>query len=67
VPVLIIHGAHDEIIPVDMARRVFAAAPEPKELYIVPGAHHNDTYLVGGREYVRRLRAFIGTTNPGKA
>jgi dienelactone hydrolase len=59
VPVMIIHGSQDEIIPVDMARRVFAAAPEPKELYIIPGAHHNDTYLVGGPEYFERLRAFI--------
>jgi fermentation-respiration switch protein FrsA (DUF1100 family) len=65
VPVLIIHGTDDEIIPVDMARRVFAAAPEPKELYIIPGAHHNDTYLVGGGEYVRRLRAFIDKATPG--
>jgi fermentation-respiration switch protein FrsA (DUF1100 family) len=58
-PVLVIHGAHDEIIPVDMGRRVYAAAPEPKDLYIIPGAHHNDTYLVGGPAYFDRLRAFI--------
>ncbi|MGQ9688427.1 MAG: alpha/beta hydrolase [Desulfobaccales bacterium] len=64
VPVMIIHGAQDEVIPVDMARRVFAAAPEPKELYIIPGAHHNDTYLVAGREYIERLRAFIAKTEP---
>jgi fermentation-respiration switch protein FrsA (DUF1100 family) len=65
VPVLIIHGTHDEIIPVDMARRVFAAAAEPKELYLISGSHHNDTYLVGGREYIERLRAFIEQTKPG--
>lgn len=59
VPVMVIHGSHDEIIPVDMGRRVYAAAPEPKELYIIPGSHHNDTYLVGGQTYVERLRAFI--------
>jgi fermentation-respiration switch protein FrsA (DUF1100 family) len=59
VPVLVVHGSDDEIIPVDMGRRVFAAAPEPKELYIIPGAHHNDTYLVGGRTYFERLKAFI--------
>jgi fermentation-respiration switch protein FrsA (DUF1100 family) len=59
VPVLIIHGTDDEIIPADMARRVFAAASEPKELYLIPGSHHNDTYLVGGPEYIRRLRDFI--------
>ena len=59
VPVLIIHGTDDEIIPVDMARRVFEAAAEPKELYLIPGSHHNDTYLVGGQEYIRRLRDFM--------
>jgi fermentation-respiration switch protein FrsA (DUF1100 family) len=61
VPVFVIHGAHDEIIPVDMGRRVFAAANEPKELYIIPGAHHNDTYLVGGKVYFERLKAFISS------
>jgi fermentation-respiration switch protein FrsA (DUF1100 family) len=58
-PVLIVHGSDDEIIPVDMGRRLFAAANPPKELYIIPGAHHNDTYVVGGREYFERLRRFI--------
>ncbi len=59
VPVLIIHGEYDEIIPVDMSRRLYAAAPEPKDVYIIPGAHHNDTYLVGGEAYFERLRDFI--------
>jgi len=59
VPVLVIHGSHDEIIPVDMGRRVFAAANSPKDLYIIHGAHHNDTYVVGGKDYFARLRAFI--------
>jgi fermentation-respiration switch protein FrsA (DUF1100 family) len=59
VPVLVIHGSHDEIIPVDMGRRVFAAANSPKDLYIIPGAHHNDTYVVGGQAYFQRLKAFI--------
>uniref|UniRef100_A0A7V4LDQ1 Alpha/beta hydrolase n=1 Tax=Desulfobacca acetoxidans TaxID=60893 RepID=A0A7V4LDQ1_9BACT len=62
VPVMVIHGERDEIIPVDMGRRVFAAAPDPKELYIIPGAHHNDTYLVGGKTYFQRLRNFIAKT-----
>jgi len=58
-PVMVIHGEQDEIIPVDMGRRVFAAAPEPKDLYIIPRAHHNDTYMVGGEAYFQRLRDFI--------
>jgi len=59
VPLLIIHGSDDEIIPVKMSHRLFAAARDPKELYIIPGAHHNDTYLVGGRDYFERLKSFI--------
>ncbi|MBW1992040.1 MAG: alpha/beta hydrolase [Deltaproteobacteria bacterium] len=58
-PVMVVHGTQDEIIPVDMGRRVFEAAPEPKELYLIPGAHHNDTYMVAGREYFARLKNFI--------
>ena len=42
-----------------MGRRLFAAARDPKELYIIPGAHHNDTYLVGGKAYFERLKSFI--------
>lgn len=59
VPLLIIHGSDDEFIPVEMGRRLFAAAKEPKEFYIIPGAHHNDTYVVGGKEYFERLKTFI--------
>jgi len=59
VPVLIIHGEHDEVIPVDMGRRLYAAAPEPRELYIIPGAHHNDVYNLGGDAYFSRWRRFI--------
>jgi fermentation-respiration switch protein FrsA (DUF1100 family) len=58
-PVLIIHGSDDEIIPVEMGRKVFAAANSPKDLYIIPGAHHNDTYVVGSKDYFQRLQAFI--------
>ena len=65
VPVLIIHGSDDEIIPVAMGRRLFAAANSPKDLYIIPGAHHNDTYVVGGKAYFERLKTlhFPGERN----
>jgi fermentation-respiration switch protein FrsA (DUF1100 family) len=60
---MVIHGEDDEIIPLDMGRRVFEAAAEPKELYIIPKAHHNDTYIVGGRFYFERLKNFIHYKN----
>lgn len=39
-PVLIIHGRQDELVPVDSAERLYAAAGEPKELYIIDNAGH---------------------------
>lgn len=39
-PVLIIHGSADHIIPVKMADELYAAAREPKELYIIQGGGH---------------------------
>jgi hypothetical protein len=58
-PVLVIHGDRDDIIPIEMGRRVFAAAREPKSFYVIEGADHNNTYQVGGLAYFQRLRRFI--------
>jgi len=58
-PILIIHGELDELIPVGEGLDLFEAAPEPKELYLVPGAGHNDVSLVAGKEYARRIAHFL--------
>lgn len=42
VPVLVVHGERDEIVPVALGRRLFAAANEPKQGIFPPGGHHND-------------------------
>ena len=59
-PVMVIHGDRDDMVPFEMAEKLFAAAPEPKRFYPVPGALHNDTYTVGGDAYFEALREFIG-------
>jgi uncharacterized protein len=51
VPILIVHGDRDEVVPLEQAKQLYAAANEPKRLYIIRGAHHNDTYVVGGAAY----------------
>ena len=58
-PVLVIHGDKDELILVEEGLRLFEAAPDPKELYLVPGAGHNDVSLVAGSAYARRISAFL--------
>jgi fermentation-respiration switch protein FrsA (DUF1100 family) len=43
-PLLIVHGEHDEIVPVAHARRLHATAREPKALKIIANAGHNDLW-----------------------
>lgn len=59
VPILVVHGDRDDIVPLEMGKQVFEAAHEPKSLYIVPGANHNDLYQVGGKPYFQRLKRFV--------
>jgi hypothetical protein len=58
-PVLVIHGEMDELIPVGEGLDLYAAAPEPKELYLVPGAGHNDVSMVAGQAYAHRIAGFL--------
>ena len=57
-PKLFIHGGADERVPPDLGRRLYDAAAEPKELYVVPDAGHNDIHRRGGFRYLRRLSRF---------
>jgi uncharacterized protein len=59
VPILIIHGTGDETIPAKMSQQLYDAAPEPKQLLLVPEADHNNVALVGGIEYLQTIEAFI--------
>ncbi len=46
-PVLIIHGEQDKTIPVELARKLLAAAPEPKQGVFIPGAGHDNLFALG--------------------
>ena len=58
-PLLLLHGDKDDIIPINEGRRLFDAASEPKTFYTIQGAGHNDTYSVGGEEYLAALSDFL--------
>jgi fermentation-respiration switch protein FrsA (DUF1100 family) len=57
-PLSFIQGDQDEIIPLRLGQKLFAAAPEPKSFWIVEGARHNDILEVAGQRYRQRLRSF---------
>ena len=60
-PMLFIQGERDEIIPLRLGKALYAAAPEPKSFWAVPGAGHNDIVEAGGAAYGQRLREFYWT------
>ena len=66
IPLLVMHGALDSIVPVALGRQVFDAAREPKRWHEVPGAEHNDVPYVGGDAYYRVILDFIHEVVPGK-
>jgi fermentation-respiration switch protein FrsA (DUF1100 family) len=58
-PILVLHGDRDEVVPFDQGKKVFAAAPDPKQFYAIRGSGHNDTYIVGGEAYFKAMKDFI--------
>ncbi|MEG5127075.1 alpha/beta fold hydrolase [Microcoleus sp. ARI1-B5] len=58
-PVLFIHGTADTVVPPQMGKKLFDAAPEPKQLYMVPDGGHNNAAQIGGAEYLLIVRQFL--------
>jgi fermentation-respiration switch protein FrsA (DUF1100 family) len=59
VPKLFLVAERDEIAPPSQGRRLFELASPPRELFMIPGAGHNDTYAVGGEPYLEVWRRFL--------
>lgn len=59
VPLLVIHGDNDDIVPFSMGEKLYESAKDPKFFYSVKGAGHNDTYIMGGAEYFDVIERFI--------
>ncbi len=58
-PLFIAAGAEDPHTPPAETRRLFAAAPGPKQLWLVEGAAHVDLHGAATAEYETRLLAFL--------
>ena len=65
-PVLIVHGALDDMVPPAQAEKLHHAANEPKRLLVLPRASHNDTSTSGGEEYWNALEQFLGEITNGE-
>ncbi|WP_439341173.1 alpha/beta hydrolase [Vacuolonema iberomarrocanum] len=59
VPVLFLHGSDDSVVPPEMSQRLYDAAPEPKQLFLIPGADHVRIYQPGEQSYLKAIQRFV--------
>ena len=57
-PLLIMHSPQDEIVPFEMGRQLYAAAPGPKKFFELTGGH-NDGYELTGDRYGQVINEFL--------
>ena len=62
VPVMVIAGDRDDIVPESLSRRLHEAANEPKRYLVVPGAGHNDPTLIDGPQMIAEIQGFLSST-----
>lgn len=60
-PLLQSHGDKDQLIPIELGRKLFDAAGGPKRFVVIPGAGHNDPQP---EEYRRVFDEFIASLPP---
>lgn len=66
-PLLLLHGTADEVVLPEDADALLAAAGEPKELRLVPGAAHTDTIATGGASGSPAVSRFFARALAAKA
>lgn len=59
VPLLVIHGDQDDIVPIELGRELFHASETTKSFFTIEGAGHNDTFYVARQAYFDRLKDFV--------
>lgn len=62
VPILLIHGEADELVPCAMGRRIAEANPEMIEFHAFPNAGHGLSYVEDTDRYTELVKIFCGKT-----
>ncbi|HEX2142387.1 MAG TPA: alpha/beta hydrolase [Candidatus Limnocylindria bacterium] len=57
---LLIAPRDDQVVSWTQSLKMYEAAQEPKELFVVDGCGHSEAHAVAGPEYERRVLAFLG-------
>jgi fermentation-respiration switch protein FrsA (DUF1100 family) len=67
IPKLFIAGSEDQYTTLEESRQMFALAGEPKALWVVGGATHEDLCRFAGKEYEQRILDFLGQNLNGSS
>lgn len=59
-PLLVVHGSNDSLIKLDLGRRLYEAAQEPKAFVVVDGGTHHNTIVRGQAQYRTALQQLFG-------
>jgi len=60
IPTLIIHGEYDSLIPLQHGIDLYqGSGARYKRLLVIPGATHNDIFLIGMEAYLSALKEFV--------
>jgi hypothetical protein len=58
-PIAFVHGKHDPVVPFDLGRQLFDAAPEPKKFFQVDAEIHEGALMALGLSRTKELREFL--------
>jgi pimeloyl-ACP methyl ester carboxylesterase len=60
-PILILHGSDDAVVPPSMSQRLYEAAPEPKRIVLLSGGDHHNSASVAPGQFKRAVRDFVSS------
>jgi uncharacterized protein len=65
VPLLVVHGTADEVVPIGQGRALFQAARLPKTLFEVENGHHGDSLSRNNGAYRKKMITWLDATLDG--
>jgi uncharacterized protein len=65
VPLLVVHGARDEVVPISQGRQLFEAASEPKTLFEVKSGRHGTALSADGGAYRQKMITWLDEVMKG--
>lgn len=65
VPLLVVHGTRDEVVPVSQGRQLYESAGQPKTFFEVKSGRHGTALSEDGGAYRKRMLEWIAATLDG--